>query len=55
MLLPDLRRFSNGSGPVMTMGYMKEWKTSNGLVLNFDDSIVNTIHQYDRHLKGKNE
>lgn len=49
-LLKDTHIYTNGFGPVLTMGYMKRWeKTEEGLLADHKGNPVNIIHQYDRH------
>jgi hypothetical protein len=47
-----LRCFENFSGPVLTMGDVNPAQlkfNDTGRILNLDGSIINTLHQYDRH------
>jgi len=49
-LLTDTHIYTNGFGPVLTMGYMKSWnKTEDDLLADHAGNPVNVIHQYDRH------
>lgn len=42
--------WSQGSGPINTVGYVKQIKINHiGLVCNSDGTISGLIHQYDRH------
>lgn len=52
IILSDIVRFDNASGPVLTLQYvdtseMRFDKT--GLVINAQERVINTIHQYDRY------
>lgn len=46
--------FPNGAGPVLTMGKTVDLPTplnDEGRVLNTDGTVVNVLHQYDRHIE----
>ncbi|GHB95335.1 hypothetical protein [Cerasicoccus arenae] len=48
----NYRIWENGSGPILTLGYEPVdnfLPDEEGLVRNFDGSIIPIIHQYDRH------
>jgi hypothetical protein len=51
-ILKGVRRYDNLAGPVLTMGTMPEADiqiNEAGLLVNADNSVINIIHQYDRH------
>jgi hypothetical protein len=51
-LLDNILLFENHTGPVLTMGWLSEDRikmTSDGQVLRDDGSMVQVLHQYDRH------
>ncbi len=48
--LPKLNIFTNESGPVLTMGLMSGYNhDKNSNLINQSGSVVNIVHQYDRH------
>jgi hypothetical protein len=47
-----LHRFANLGGPVLTMVYIKPKQlqlNGRGQIINSDGSVINALHQYDRH------
>jgi hypothetical protein len=47
-----LHRFANFAGPVLTMVYIEPERlqfNDRGQLINPDGSVINTLHQYDRH------
>ncbi len=49
-MLPDLRIFENGSGPVLNLDHTRRISfNEDGCVVNGEGDIINVIHQYDRH------
>ena len=52
--LNGARLFPNGSGPILTMGKTVDLPTpidKEGMALNNDGTVVNVLHQYDRHIE----
>jgi hypothetical protein len=53
--LKNVRVFENENGPVLTMGHTVDLPhrfNSEGFIVNQNDTVVNVLHQYDRHIEN---